>query len=238
MDLGKKNQVVTFIQQNKVKIMIQKIQAILKYNFKDEQLLIKAITHGSIDSRVDANYERLEFLGDRVLGMAVASLLYHIFPKEPEGNLSQRFVGLVCKETVSQVALTLHLDKYIKVLSKDLRRNENVLCDVMEAVIGAIYIDGGDEAAIAFVNNHWRELIDRNVAPPKDAKTALQEYTHHHGGETPVYELIDHKGSEHEPIFTVAVHWQKHIAQGVGRNKKQAEFTAAKALLEQLQNGK
>lgn len=214
---------------------MQEIQKILKYNFKDESLLSKAITHSSIDAKVDANYERLEFLGDRVLGMAVAALLYRIFSNEPEGNLSQRFVGLVCKETVAQVALALKLDKFMKVLSDDLRGNENVLCDVMEAVIGAIYIDGGDEEAINFVNNHWRELIDRNVAPPKDAKTTLQEYAHHHGGETPTYELLGHTGSEHEPIFTMAVHWQKYKATGQGRNKKQAEFAAAKALLERLQ---
>lgn len=216
---------------------MQELQQILKYHFKDEQLLRKAITHSSIDAKVDANYERLEFLGDRVLGMAVAALLYRIFPHEPEGSLSQRFVGLVCKETVSQVALVLHLDKYMKVLSEDLRTNENVLCDVMEAVIGAIYIDGGDEEAINFVNNHWRELIDRNVAPPKDTKTALQEYTHRHGGETPTYEMLGHKGSEHEPTFVMAVHWHNHVAKGEGRSKKQAEFAAAKALLEQLQNG-
>ena len=125
--------------------MTETLQQILKYRFKDESLLRKAITHGSINSDVRENYERLEFLGDRVLGVATASLLYRLFPKEPEGSLSQRFVGLVCKETVAEVAKTLQLDKFMKVGNDELRSNENVLCDVCEAVIGAIYIDAGVE---------------------------------------------------------------------------------------------
>ncbi len=214
---------------------MEKLQNILKHNFKQVSLLQKAITHSSINSHVDGNYERLEFLGDRVLGVAVASLLYRIFPEEPEGNLSQRFVKLVCKETVADMAKTLHLNSFMKVLSDDLRSNENVLCDVMEAVIGAVYIDGGIDAAIDFVNNHWRELIDRNTNPPKDAKTALQEWAHHHGFSTPEYTMVRREGSEHEPLFIMKVVLGNKSALGEGRNKKQAEFAAAKTLLEQVQ---
>ena len=148
---------------------MKQLQQILRYQFNDDTLLAKALTHGSVNSDVLANYERLEFLGDRVLGEAVAHLLYNIFPNEPEGNLSQRFVRLVRKETVSDVALVLKLDEFMRVASDELRKNVNVLCDVCEAVIGAIYIDGGSDAAIEFVNNHWRELNDKNVEPPKDA---------------------------------------------------------------------
>ena len=126
---------------------MKELQQILKYKFNKVELLQKAITHGSVDANVEDNYERLEFLGDRVLGVAVASLLYNLFPKDPEGNLSQRFVGLVCKETVAEVAKTLKLDEFMKVATEDLRQNENVLCDVCEAVIGAIYIDGGVDGA-------------------------------------------------------------------------------------------
>jgi len=213
---------------------MEKLQQILKYNFKQVELLQKAITHSSVNSHIDNNYERLEFLGDRVLGVAVASLLYRIFTSEPEGNLSQRFVGLVCKETVSDMAKNLHLDKFIRVLSDDLRDNENVLCDVMEAVIGAIYIDGGIDAAIEFVNNHWRELIDRNTTPPKDTKTALQEWAHHNGYATPEYQIVSREGSEHNPIFIMKVLLGKYSAEGRGHNKKQAEFAAAKNMLEQV----
>ncbi len=214
---------------------MKRLQQTLKYRFRDEALLYKAVTHGSIDPDVDANYERLEFLGDRVLGVAVASLLYRLFPDEPEGNLSQRFVGLVCKETVAEVAKTLQLDKFMRVANEDLRRNENVLCDVCEAVIGAIYIDAGVDAAIEFVNNHWRELIDRNVEPPKDSKTKLQELTHHLKLGTPMYHVVSRSGSEHRPVFEMeVVIGDGRKACGTGTSKKLAEFAAASAMLEIL----
>lgn len=215
--------------------MIKELQEILKYRFKDESLLKKAITHSSVNSHVDGNYERLEFLGDRVLGMATASLLYRIFSSEPEGSLSQRFVRLVCKETVAEMALNLKLNHFMKVLSDDLRNNENVLCDVMEAVIGAIYIDAGIDAAVEFVSNHWRELIDKNTTPPKDAKTALQEWAQHRGMDKPQYAVVRREGSEHEPIFIMEVTVGQKKALGEGHNKKQAEFAAAKAMLELVQ---
>lgn len=215
--------------------MTEHLQKILKYQFKNTSLLQKAITHSSVNSHVDANYERLEFLGDRVLGVATASLLYHIFKDEPEGSLSQRFVSLVCKETVAEMALNLQLDKFIKVLSPDLLHNENVLCDVMEAVIGAIYIDGGIDAAVEFVDNHWRKLIDCHTSPKKDSKTSLQEWAHHHKLETPRYEMITRKGSEHEPIFIMQVSIGDKTAQGEGKNKKQAEFAAAQSMLDMVQ---
>lgn len=210
------------------------LQNILQYSFNNEKLLKKAITHTSIDSSVDANYERLEFLGDRVLGMATAALLYKIFPDEPEGNLSRRFVSLVCKETVAEMAVKLQLNKFMKVLSAELRDNVNVLCDVMEAVIGAIYIDGGIDASIEFIEKHWKSLILEQVSPPKDAKTALQEWAHHQGFPTPKYLLIERTGSEHEPMFVMQVEVGDKKAKGMGKNKKQAEFMAAKKLLEMV----
>ncbi len=214
---------------------METLQQILKYRFRNEGLLRKAITHGSVDSDIDANYERLEFLGDRVLGVAAASLLYNLFPDEPEGSLSQRFVGLVCKETVAEVAKTLELDRFMRVANEDLRCNENVLCDVCEAVIGAIYIDAGVDAAIEFVNNHWRELIDRNVAPPKDSKTRLQELTHHLKLGTPQYREFSRSGSEHRPVFEMEVVLDDgRKAIGKGTSKKLAEFAAASAMLEIL----
>ena len=211
------------------------LQQILKYQFNNEGLLKQALTHGSVNPDVLANYERLEFLGDRVLGEAVAHLLYNIFPKEPEGNLSQRFVRLVRKETVAEVALNLKLNDFIMVANNELRDNVNVLCDVCEAVIGAIYIDGGSKAAIDFVNNHWRELIDKNVAPPKDAKSRLQEIAHVKGYGAPQYRIISREGSEHEPIFEVEVSLGVgKNASAKGKNKKIAEMAAAEAMLEKI----
>lgn len=214
---------------------MEELQQILKYQFKNKTLLSKALTHGSVNSDVLANYERLEFLGDRVLGEAVAHLLYNIFPNESEGNLSQRFVRLVRKETVAEVALSLKLNEFIKVANEELRNNVNVLCDVCEAIIGAIYVDGGSDASIEFVNQHWRELIDKNVAPPKDAKSRLQEIAHVKGFGVPQYKVVGREGNEHEPIFEVEV--SLGIGKCVtakGRNKKVAEMAAAEAMLEKI----
>ena len=122
---------------------MEELENILQHQFKDQKLLKIALTHSSVNSHVAKNYERLEFLGDRVLGVSVASLLYKMFPAEPEGNLSQRFTALVCKETVAEVAKMLNLGEFMIVADEDIRENETVLCDVCEAVIGAIYIDGG-----------------------------------------------------------------------------------------------
>lgn len=213
----------------------ESLEKILGYTFENKQLLVQAVTHSSHTSKLTENYERLEFLGDRVLGVAIASLLYRIFPNEPEGSLSQRHTALVCKETVADVALTLSLDKYMIVANEEIRENENVLCDVCEAVIGAIFIDAGCDVAVNFVNNHWKELIDKNVAPPKDAKTLLQEVAHSLGLGNPVYKLVRREGSEHEPVFFMAVSLNGVADQeGEGRNKKLAEQGAAAKMLDFL----
>ena len=216
-------------------MMIEELEKILGYKYKNPALLKQALTHSSHASKVEENYERLEFLGDRVLGLTIASLLYKIFPKEPEGSLSQRHTGLVCKETVAQVAKSLQLDKYMIVANEEIRENENVLCDVCEAVIGSIYIDSDCVAAIDFVNAHWRELIDKNVAPPKDAKTMLQEKAHAKGRGVPVYKLEGREGSEHEPVFHISVTLKGLPPEiGEGRNKKLAEQEAAAKMLKKL----
>ncbi len=215
--------------------MIEELEKILGYKFNNPALLKQALTHSSHASNVEENYERLEFLGDRVLGLTIASLLYKIFPHEPEGSLSQRHTGLVCKDTVAVVAKRLQLDKYMIVANDEIRDNENVLCDVCEAVIGAIYIDSDCVEAIKFVNEHWRELIDKNVAPPKDAKTMLQEKAHAKGRGVPVYKMEGREGSEHEPLFYISVTLKGLPPEiGEGRNKKIAEQEAAAKMLKRL----
>ena len=214
---------------------MEELEDILQHSFKDENLLKIALTHSSVNSHVAKNYERLEFLGDRVLGVSVASLLYKIFPSEPEGNLSQRFTALVCKETVAEVARILNLGKFMIVADEDIRENESVLCDVCEAVIGAIYIDGGVDAAINFVNLHWKDLIDKRVAPPKDAKTTLQEVAHIKGLGVPQYEIVGSDVPEHAPSFTVRLKVEGAAdVLGHGHNKKLAEFDAAAKMLERI----
>ncbi len=214
---------------------LEKLEKILGYSFKNKHLLKQALTHSSYTSKLTENYERLEFLGDRVLGLTIAALLYRMFPNEPEGNLSQRHTGLVNKDCVSEVAKHLGLDKFVILANEEIRENENVLCDVCEAVIGAIFIDAGCEQAVDFVNQHWKDLIDKNVAPPKDAKTMLQEAAHNLGLSSPQYKLIGREGSEHEPLFHMEVSFSNGVAEtGVGRNKKLAEQEAAAKMLVKL----
>lgn len=215
---------------------MDKLEQILGYSFKNKHLLEQAITHTSITGDLAQNYERLEFLGDRVLGISVAWLLYKMFPTEPEGSLSQRFMALVCKETVAEIVLYMGIDKYIRAEGIDIQHNDNVLCDVGEAIIGAIFLDAGSKVAIEFVQKHWSGLINTHTRPPKDAKTSLQEFAHGKGWQTPTYTELKREGSEHNPQFFMKVSIDGHgEAVGQGHNKKIAEQYAAKKLLRELE---
>jgi len=217
--------------------MLEPLENILGYHFKNKQLLQQALTHSSVTSHIGSNYERLEFLGDRVLGVAVANALYTTFPNEPEGSLSPRHTHLVCKETVAQMAKQLGLDKYMRIATEDIRDNENVLCDVCEAVIGAIFMDADCQTALDFVQKHWQPLLHKDMTPPKDFKTRLQEIAHAKGFSTPVYEQISRSGSEHEPVFVMAVRVDNLAPQtGSGHNKKLAEQAAAAKMITFLEN--
>lgn len=215
---------------------MKNLEKILGYNFKDVSLLEKAVTHSSVVGDMFESYERLEFLGDRVLGVAVAAELYQNYACELEGKLSQRFVQLVCKETVAEVGVNLGVDKFIRVEQDCLRANVNVLCDVVEAIIGAIFVDGGINQAIEFVNRNWKDLLHKKISPPKDSKTRLQEKAHSLGFGMPVYKVVERLGTEHEPTFIVEVNLgNEKTARGEGRNKKQAEFEAAEKLLKMME---
>ena len=214
------------------------VEKIIKYKFKNRSLLVQALVHSSCTSELCENYERLEFLGDRVLGVGIAYLLYKNFPNDPEGSLSQRHVALVNKETVADVARQLGLSCYIKIANEEIRDNDNVLCDVCEAVIGAIYLDGGNDAALEFVEKNWRSYLVKNLTPPKDAKTSLQELAHIKGFGAPIYEIVKKEGSEHEPRFHVKVNVGKKSAIGFGKSKKIAEQEAAGLMISQITDGK
>ena len=216
---------------------IEKLEKTLGYTFNNKKLLIQALTHGSCTGDVTENYERLEFLGDRVLGLAVAEMLYDTFPKEPEGSLSQRHTSLVCKETVAELSRALTIDQYVHIASEDIRENDNVLCDVGEAVIGAIYVDGGSEKALEYVRAKWKDLLHKSHNPPKDSKTELQEMSHIKGLGMPTYEVVKREGSEHEPIFHIAVNLEGTTPEvGQGRDKKLAEQDAAHKMLMKIRN--
>ncbi len=207
------------------------------YTFKNKALLQQALTHSSVTADIHRNYERLEFLGDRILGVTIADILCRTFTDEPEGSLAQRFVVLVCKETVAEVVRQLGVLPYIVAANDDVREKDNVLCDIGEALIAAIYLDSNDlQIAQNFVRSHWLSLIDKKSQPKKDYKTLLQEKAAILKLPAPTYEVVDKSGPEHEPVFVVKAYLDENNASfGHGSSKKHAEQEAAEALLKQME---
>ncbi|MEK9660856.1 MAG: ribonuclease III, partial [Alphaproteobacteria bacterium] len=187
-----------------------------------------------------ASYERLEFLGDRVLDLVVAALLLRRFPDEPEGMISRRHSALVRAETLTRVARDIGLGAHIVLPRGEegagLRERDSVLADAMEAVIAALWLDGGDAVARDFVERHWGPLIAENATPPKPAKMALQEWAQARGLPIPEYRETDRTGPDHAPHFTVEVAVSDHAPEaGEGTSKRAAEDAAARALLDRLE---
>jgi ribonuclease-3 len=204
---------------------------------RDAALFERALTHSSRADEDD--YERLEFLGDRVLGLAVAAWLYELFPDEPEGKLSRRLNTLVARETCAEVARELGVGERVR-LGKQARDDgasdsDNVLGDVVEALLGALYLEAGLDVAVAFVRAAWGDRVSTRDKAPKHPKSALQEWAAANDRKSPVYSLADRSGPHHAPRFTVEVEIPgvgKASAEGL--SKQEAETEAAKALLEQL----
>ena len=207
------------------------------FNYSD--LLRHALTHSSLvgdDSRHIKSNERQEFLGDRVLGLIVADMLITRFPNENEGDISRRHADLVRMETLGRVAGDLDLGRHIKMSRGEEqnggRENSSLLSDVCEAVIAALYQDGGLEVARTFIERHWAPLIEENLLPPKDAKTALQEWAQAEGHPLPLYTETGRDGPDHDPFFTVEVAVTGlEPASGNGGSKRLAEQAAAAKLL-------
>lgn len=204
---------------------------------RDAALFERALTHSSRSDEDD--YERLEFLGDRVLGLAIAAWLYELFPEEPEGKLSRRLNMLVARETCAEVARELGAGDRIR-LGKQARDDgasdsDNVLGDVVESLLGALYLEAGLDVAIGFVRRAWGERVTGQEKAPKHPKSALQEWAAANDRKSPVYSLANRAGPHHAPRFTVEVEIPgigKASAEGL--SKQEAETEAAKALLEQL----
>jgi ribonuclease-3 len=203
---------------------------------RDPKLFERALTHGSHGRDT---YERLEFLGDRVLGLVVASWLYERFPTEPEGKMSRRYNVLVARETCADVGRALDLPRHIR-LGKQARDDhanlsDNVVGDVVEAIIGAIFLDGGLERARAFVQANWAPFLDGQRKAPEHPKSALQERAAERKLGVPAYELVSRFGPHHAPRFRVKVSLGRHgEAEAEGDSKQEAETAAAAALLERL----
>ncbi|WP_259466829.1 ribonuclease III [Sphingomonas sp. PP-CE-3A-406] len=196
----------------------------------------RALTHGS---QAAANYERLEFLGDRVLGLIIAEWLYELFATDPEGSLSKRLNALVTGPVCADVARELGVRTHLK-LGKQARDDgasdsDNVLGDVMEALIGAWYQEAGLDAARAFVRGAWGDRVQAGAKAPQHPKSALQEWAAAHNRKPPEYTIVERTGPGHAPKFTILVSVGKLAeATATGSSKQEAETAAAKALLEKL----
>ncbi|WP_407174875.1 ribonuclease III [Bradyrhizobium sp. STM 3562] len=216
------------------------IEARIGHNFADPNLLITAFTHVSAlksQRKRTESYQRLEFLGDHVLGLIVSDMLYRAFPNADEGELSKRLAELVRKESCADVAKSLGLAEDIKLgavgASVGARLRKSVLGDVCEAVIGAIYLDGGYTAAAEFVTRNWTERMHKPRRPLRDPKTVLQEWAQGKGLPTPVYREVERTGPHHDPQFRVAVDLPGLApAEGVGGSKRAAEKVAASVMIE------
>ncbi|HVZ00132.1 MAG TPA: ribonuclease III [Dongiaceae bacterium] len=227
----------------------------LGHDFKNPVLLKTALTHPSaisvtrprrgrkavsrIEAEASADNQRLEFLGDRVLGIVIAEMLFHAFPEEDEGALARRLAALVKQDSLDAIAREIGLGLYL-VLSRGEeegggRDNPATLADACEAVIGALYLDGGLEIARAFVERYWRPKMAAEAKPPQDAKTALQEWAQAAGLALPRYTVVKSEGPPHDPVFEVAVSVAgQEPASARGRSKRAAEQAAARSLLDRV----
>jgi ribonuclease III len=213
------------------------LQERLGYQFKDEALLTAALTHVSAaKSHLSENYQRMEFLGDRVLGLTIAEMLYLTFPKSAEGELSRRLSELVRRETCADVAIAWDVGPFIKLGAGEAhsgeRRNGTILADVCEAIIGAVFLDGGYDQAKALVERAFQEMLTTPRHVMRDPKSALQEWAQGQGWPAPTYAIVEQSGPDHAPKFRIMVKVKdKESAFGSGASKRVAEQAAARSLL-------
>ena len=215
---------------------IKEIEKILKYNFKRTTLLETALTHKSFDN--NDNNEKLEFLGDRVLGLVISEKLLNKFPNEKEGIIDKKFANLVNKKTCLVIARKINLKKYILLGSshKKLERSaDKIISDCLEAIVGAIYLDGGLKSVEKFILNFWEEFLLKSTVTLIDSKTKLQEFSLKKFKELPKYVFFKKSGPQHRPLFKTEVQIpnSKKIV-GIGSSKKNAQQNAAAKLLKLL----
>ena len=217
---------------DKIKILQKKI----KIDFKNEKILLQAITHKSFDP--NNNYENLEFLGDRVLGLVVSKKLFEIFPNEKVGSLDKKLASLVNKNKCLEVGNLLNLKEFVITGNSKSSRNivENkIISDCCEAIIGAIYLDRGFEVSKIFILKQWKNLINNSEITFVDAKTRLQEYSLKNFKILPIYKLVSNTGPRHKPKFKVGVKLKNSTyIYAIGSSKKIAEQSAASELLKKI----
>lgn len=213
------------------------LRARFDISFKNPELMGLALTHAS--KHRDVNNERLEFLGDRILGLVIADALYRTYTDEDEGKLALRHAALVRAEMVATAARDIHLADAIEVSVHDRASGtatlENVLADAFEAMVGAIYIDQGIAACTRLINGLWQPYLDQMVEPPQDPKTGLQEWAQGRGLPLPQYDLVTRDGPDHAPSFTISVSVKDNgMAIASGSSRRLAEKAAAAELLATL----
>jgi ribonuclease-3 len=219
----------------------ERIESILGHRFARPELLREALTHRSAlqgRTRQRGSNERLEFVGDRVLGLLMAEWLSERFPQEQEGDLGRRLGQLVSQPVLARVAENLGLGDVLSVSPGEeravVKRRATVLADALEAALGAVYFDGGLEPARSFVRHGWSAAMEEQAQPPKDAKTTLQEWAQKRGKDLPVYAVTGRSGPPHAPEFVVTVSLGEVSGTGAAGSKRAAEQLAAEELLKVL----
>ena len=215
--------------------VLEALEGRLRYRFKDRAGLLRALTHRSAvpgDQVAHESYQRHEFLGDRVLALVVAEMLFAAYPREEEGDLARRLNQLVRRETCAEVATDLDLGSVVRLGAGERqsggRRKEAILGDVAEAVIAAIYLDGGFDAARDFVLSNWKPRMEKLTGALRDPKTLLQEWAQGRGQSLPVYTIVERSGPDHAPVFRVVVTIDgETVGEGQGKSKRDAEQAAA-----------
>jgi ribonuclease-3 len=212
------------------------LEARIGHSFADPSLLARAVTHVSKAAGRAGSYQRLEFLGDRVLGLAIADRLYAAFPQADEGDLSRRLAGLVRRETCAAVATAWDVGPHLVLGQGEVlgggRRNQTILADVCEAILGAVYMDAGYEAARALIESAFRPAEPTGAPRGRDAKSALQEWAMGRGLAIPAYDVVERSGPDHAPHFRIAARVEG-LEPGVGEgpSKRLAEQDAARTVL-------
>ena len=218
---------------------LKDLYPVLGHEFAEPDRLEQALTHRSASHGQDIGYERLEFLGDRILGLCIADMLMKAFPDEPEGALSRRLNALVRQETLAEISQEIGLDNYLRLGKAEeesgAAQNPAILADVCESVIAALYRDSGIECSKSFIKRYWEKRLEKSSTPPKDAKSTLQEWTMARKLPLPDYEMTGKTGPDHAPVFTIQVTVRgKDPAVASGESKRNAEQKAAEILLDRL----
>ena len=219
-----------------MKISTLNLEKKLSLKFNDQKLFLKSLTHKSYDSI--KNNEKIEFLGDRVLGLIIAKKLLEIYPSEKEGILDKKFASLVNKKKCLEIAKYIQLEKYILIFNpknKKIKIEDKVVADCLEALIGALYLDKGLNIVEKFILNLWKDHINASIITQIDAKTKLQEHSLKLFKILPIYKLISNTGPRHKPLFKVSVKLKNtKIFTAVGNSKKDAEQNAATLCLDNI----